>query len=515
MYLAGTNRREKCCLNISDVRPKFGSTKLVAATLLCLLCGLASTVSSAQVFKTLAVFNKANGAANPLGSLVEGADGNFYGTTELGGIAGTVFTITPTGQLTVLATLGENEYPYGGLVLANDGNFYGTTYAGGTGNCGGGCGTVFMVTSEGSLTILNSFDSADGVEPAGTMVQGADANFYGMAFFGGAYCVPQGGCGTIFTLSGGTLSAFHSFDFQDGYLPEALVQGTDGNFYGVTNGGGTGSYCTASNGCGTIFQITPSGTLTTIYSFCSQENCSDGEGPTGLMQGTDGNLYGTTSYGGIGGNCSGGCGTLFSITFAGALTTLHNFTGTDGSFPWFSNLVLGADGNFYGTTFAGGTSSNCGGGCGTIFRVIPGGTLTSLHSFNQKAGSEPAGALVQGTDGNLYGTTYLGGSHNDGTVFRLTPAAVKTTTTLTSSPNPSADGQAVTFTAVVTPAPPDGETAAFTQGKISLGTGTLTGGTAIFVTSTLKVGTTSVTAVYGGDSNFKGSKSKPVKQVVQ
>jgi uncharacterized repeat protein (TIGR03803 family) len=211
-------------------------------------------------------------------------------------------------------------------------------------------------------------------------------------------------------LEAQTVTTLHSFIEQvDGELPYAgLVQGTDKNFYGTTEVGG-------ANGAGTVFKITPSGILTTLHSF----DGDDGSGPyAGLVQGADGSFYGTASSGGSN-PC--GCGTVFKITPSGTLTTLHSFGGTDGTSP-YGGLVQGADGNFYGTTEQGGASSTCpvGGGCGTVFMIAPSGTLTTLYSFDATPdGAEPWGALVQGTDGNFYGTTEQGGAYADGTVFRL------------------------------------------------------------------------------------------------
>ena len=159
-------------------------------------------------------------------------------------------------------------------------------------------------------------------------------------------------------------------------------------------------------GCGTLFKITPSGTLTTLYNFCSQSGCADGQEPGALVQGNDGNLYGTTSAGGNSA-CSGngGCGTLFKITTTGTLTTLHSFDLTDGGDP--AGLIQATDGNFYGMTYSGGASNgNCTTGtCGTVLKVTPAGALTTLHIFGYTDGANPSAALIQASDGNFYGTT--------------------------------------------------------------------------------------------------------------
>ena len=207
-----------------------------------------------------------------------------------------------------------------------------------------------------------------------------------------------------------TFTTLHIFDGTDGEYPAAgLVQGTDGNFYGTTGYGGA---TTCTYGCGTIFKITPAGTLTTLHSF----DYTDGEYPLGggLVQATDGNFYGTTSEG------ANGYGTVFKITPTGTLTTLHSFHVTDGAYP--EALVQATDGNFYGTTSFGGTAGNCTpGGCGTVFKITPGGTLTTLHNFANTTteGAVPGAGLVQATDGNFYGTTADGGAYADGTVFSL------------------------------------------------------------------------------------------------
>jgi uncharacterized repeat protein (TIGR03803 family) len=221
-----------------------------------------------------------------------------------------------------------------------------------------------------------------------------------------------------------TFATLHSFGGTDGNLPAAApVQGPDGNFYGTTSGGGTntGVYC--PSGCGTVFKINPSGKLTTLYSFCAQPGCADGDGPIGgLVLGLDGNFYGTTGYGGANYSCSGGCGTVFKITSTGVVTTLHSFEGSpnDGGNS-FAALVLGADGSFYGTTNMGGSNNS-----GTVFRVTPGGTLTLLHSFDSSDGAYVGSPLILGIDGNFYGTAYGGGAAACGTVFRINPSGLLT-----------------------------------------------------------------------------------------
>jgi uncharacterized repeat protein (TIGR03803 family) len=391
-------------------------------------CAATAIASPAQVlFTTLHSFSFFDGAL-PSATLVQGSDGNFYGTTvnggayqncgTLGGPCGTVFEITPAGALTTLHNFDYTDGggPRAGLLQGADGNLYGTTYGGGSGQqCIEGCGTVFKITPSGTLTTLHNFDGSDGAYPNAALIQASDGNFYGTTYEGGANRQ-----GTVFKITpGGTLTTLYSFSGADGASPSGgLMQSRDGSFHGTTYAGGASGNC--SGGCGTVFKITPGGTLTTLYSFCSQSGCTDGEWPSaGLVQGTDGNFYGTTEYGGTSQNCFHGCGTVFKITPAGALTTLHSFSGADGASP-SAGLVQTTDGNFYGTTGTGGDlACNSGLGCGTVFKVVPRGILTTLHSFGGSDGAFPYAALTQATDRNLYGTTWGGGAYFDGTVFRL------------------------------------------------------------------------------------------------
>jgi uncharacterized repeat protein (TIGR03803 family) len=235
-------------------------------------------------------------------------------------------------------------------------------------------------------------------------VQGTDGNLYGTTYEGGA----NGVYGTVFEITpAGQLTTLHSFDyFDDGAYPQAgLVQATNGNFYGTT-------YWAGANGGGTIFEITPAGQLTTLYSFCSQTNCTDGEEPeAGLVQATNGNLYGTTWSGGTNFD-----GTVFAITLAGQLSTLYSFCSqpgcTDGVDP-HAGLIQATDGNLYGTTESGGAND-----FGTVFEITPAGQLTTLYAFGLTGGARPGGGLLQ-ANGNLYGMTEIGGSRDGGTIFSL------------------------------------------------------------------------------------------------
>ena len=371
------------------------SGKSVLLKCICTLlgyCVAAAIAASAQNLTTLLSFNGTNGMNPYFESLVQGADGNLYGTTYEGGAnnEGTVFQVNPsTGVLTTLHNFAggtsDGRNPAAGLLLASDGNFYGTTTGGGTNTYG----TVFKITPGGTLTLLHSFTVIDGSQPWSGLVQGSDGNLYGTTTFGGANSI-----GTIFKITtGGTLTTLYSFAETNGAIPYAtLIQGTDGNFYGTATNGG-------ADNDGTVFKITSGGTVTLLHSFTS----TDGKHPYGaLVQGTDGNFYGTTSAGG-----SSSAGTVFKITSGGTLTTLHNFDGTTASTP-FAPLIQGTDGAFYGTTAV----------IPTAFRITSQGTLTTVYSF--AASNAPYGGLLQGA-GVFYGTTFSGGTSGAGSVFSLAP----------------------------------------------------------------------------------------------
>ena len=355
-----------------------------------------------------------------MGSLVQGNDGNFYGITsgDLDNQFGTVFQLTPAGVLTTLYSFSgpDGASPYAGLVLGSDGNFYGTTFYGGAtyvSETQPGQGTVFRMTPAGVLTTLHSFDGDDGANPNAGLVEGSDGNFYGTTTGGGK----STNDGTVFRLTpAGTLKTLHRFGGPDGATPFAeLVAGSDGSFYGTTAYGGAAYVRGGNSGQGTVFQITRNGVITTLYSFSGP----DGATPhAGLVIGTDGNFYGTTQYGGAtyGGAQISGLGTVFQLTPAGVLTTLYSFSGPDGAFP-VANLVLGSDGNFYGTTSIYFVPENA--NDGTVFQITPAGVLTTLHTFHGADGTGPTAALVQGSDGNFYGATYSGGANLDGTIFKL------------------------------------------------------------------------------------------------
>jgi uncharacterized repeat protein (TIGR03803 family) len=393
-------------------------TRRLALGLLTLIGGLVQ----AQTVSVLYNFGSAYdpiGFYNP-GTLAQAADGNIYTTSSYGGNAGTgnpadgtVFNMSTAGALSELITFtwdssGLLPYgvdPYSGLTLGTDGYFYGTTSSGGVINGANAYhGTVFRIDSSGHLTTLYTFTGgSDGAEPFAAPVEGTDGNFYGTtAVCGGIQtCIVGQAGGTVYQLTpAGVLTTLHQFDCSIGcssYAP--LVQGTDGNFYGTT----------ATNP-GSIFMITPSGAFTTLYQF----DPAGGNGwyPNALIQGSDGNFYGTTQA-----NGTDNAGVIFKMTSAGTVTVLHTFSHTapDG-FQTLAGLVQATDGNLYGVTVNGGTS-----GDGVIFRVGPtGGSSYSVrYSFNGTTGFGPAVALLQHTNGLLYGLTHGGGVNNWGTFYSL------------------------------------------------------------------------------------------------
>jgi len=395
-------------------------------------------VTTNGVLTSLYSFTGGNDGANPQAALAQTSDGIFYGTASGGGAGigsggnGTVFKIATDGAFTALyAFPGVNDGQYANAMIhGSDGNFYGTAYNGGTNGVNGLNGSVFKITPNGALTSLYSFTNGiDGANPLAALVQGSDGNFYGTAQNGG-----DNGWGAIFKITpNGTLTSLYSFTGgNDGANPQvALVQGGGGGFYGTTQYGGV-------NGYGNVFKITTNGQFRTLYSFGSVEQffnvtsytnvtpCGstisystnyiplDGATPNGLVLGLDGNFYGTTSGGGAYGGLNGN-GTVFEITPNGAFTSLYSFTGgNDGANP-STSLVQGGDGNFYGSTTQGGTN-----GYGTVFQVTPNGSLTTLYPFTGDIDGYSPGSLLAGTDGNFYGTTQYGGTNNyNGNVFQI------------------------------------------------------------------------------------------------
>ncbi|MGA9963911.1 MAG: choice-of-anchor tandem repeat GloVer-containing protein [Terriglobales bacterium] len=316
-----------------------------------------------------------------------------------------VSTAASAQTFSVLYNFGSNSGdPYlplnsGIVAQGRDGNLY-SGAQGGT----DGYGAIFQITPAGALNVLYSFtDGDDGGHPYGGLTLGTDGNFYGTTQEGGTpnygtifNITPSGSLATLYTFTGG----------NDGGAPYAPpVEGTDGNFYGTTSEGGAAFL-------GTVYKITPAGKFTLLYQF---DGSHGGAPDAPLVQGTDGNFYGTTPHFG-----TNNLGVVFKITPAGKPTVLYEFDGAHGGNP-NGGLVQGTDGNFYGTTLTGGSN-----GAGVVFRMTPSGKLAVLHNMGGTDGGLPYAGLLQGSDGNFYGANAFGGSSSNcssgcGTIFKITP----------------------------------------------------------------------------------------------
>ncbi|MEI9864674.1 MAG: choice-of-anchor tandem repeat GloVer-containing protein [Limisphaerales bacterium] len=356
--------------------------------------GLVAVGAQGAYLTTLYSFDGTNGA-NPRAGLIQGTNGNFYGLAYVGGTnnLGTIFEMTPAGILTNRWNFNRTDgaLPASPFILGQDGNFYGEALGGTL-----GFGTVFKLTQDGTFSNLVSFVPPAGVSTSGPLLQGQDGNFYGVT----EQAVTLGNSGTIYRMTpDGTVTNLYTFSGPDGFRPRGgLVQGTNGILYGTTSQGGT------NGGYGTIFKISTNGTFQSMWSFNQTNGSNPGTAP--LVFGPDGNLYGTTITGGTNENY----GTIFRITPSGTFTSLVSLDGNTMGASVNAGLLLGTNGNFYGATYGGG---------GSIFEVTPNGTFTTLYVFDGSQGIGPLGTLVQGTDGNLYGTTQTGGAYDLGTVFRL------------------------------------------------------------------------------------------------
>jgi uncharacterized repeat protein (TIGR03803 family) len=369
-----------------------------------------------------------NGGADGWGpnDLLGDADGNLYGTTGSGGDlgcdsgygCGVVFKLAPDGTQTVLhAFHGDDGWSPSGLKRdAATGDFYGVTFYGGPA-CAQqgsyGCGLIYKLAADGTETVLHEFTGGDGGDAPVGLRRDSAGNIYGGAFGG------TNNCGIVYQLTAdGTFNILHAFAGTDGCGPSGHLIGDGlGNFYGTTQNGGT--HCRRFDfGCGVLFKLAEDGTYTVLHDF---KGGDDGKIPGSLVRDDTGNLYGTTVYGGGYRNCdpSVTCGVLYKLGLDGTFKTLHIFTGgDDGGLP--GGLERRHSGKFYGRTYSGGGTGCGGNGCGTIFSLTRDGVLTTIHTFtSERGGTHPRHLLIENDDPHIYGVTASGGAHDAGTVFEL------------------------------------------------------------------------------------------------
>jgi uncharacterized repeat protein (TIGR03803 family) len=521
MHSVETNSTTQARPNISRVGLRVGSTKRKAATLrgALILAALSATLliaarpAQAQTEAVLYSFSGEPDGANPNSKVVFN-NGDLYGTTPNGGLGyGTVYQLAPNGSggwtetviysFCSLASCADGEDPsYSYVIFDSKGNLYGTTYSGGT----NGDGAVFELTPNGSggwtESVLYSFCSvtncADGENPVSGLVMDSSGNLYGTTWTGG---VDTGTLnGAVFELSPPSVSG--------NPWTEQVIYDISSTYAGLTINGAD----IFGPAFGSIFELSPNGsggwTSKVIFTFNSADASTEGSNPNGALSfDSAGNIYGTTYAGGADKD-----GLVYKLTLGtnGKYTrsTLYTFD-NEGTNP-LGGVVLDASGNLYGTTFTGGAHAD-----GNVYELVAptGGSKSYTHKvlfpFQYESGNEPEASLVL-SGGYLYGTTYIGGTNGVGEVFEVNPAATATTTALTSSPNPSTNGTSVTFTATVTPAPPNGEMVVFEP----IGQAPLVSGVATYDYSALTTGSHKITAVYEGDLNYIRSTSNVVTQVV-
>jgi uncharacterized repeat protein (TIGR03803 family) len=357
---------------------------------------LAPAFGTAQTVTDIIQFTGNNSLGTPTMTPAQGRNAELYGTSFVPkGTDGSVFSLTTSGVATVLYTFNftDGASPAAGLTLATDGNFYGTTDSGGTYNLG----VLFRISANGNYSVLHNFSGGDGAGPIASPVQASDGNLYGTT--GGNTGVYSS---TVYkyTLSG-TFTTICTLSDADGQDAAGLAQGTDGNLYGLAEFGGTFDN-------GTIFKVSTAGVLLSDYSF---PGGNLGAAPFGaLIQAKDGNFYGTT-YGGGGSN---GEGTVFKMTQAGKVSTLYTFKGgSDGRLP-LAGLIQATDGYLYGTTAYGGGSD-----AGTIFKISTTGKYQQLYTFSGTTGQNPVASPLQHTSGLFYGSTEYGGTYGYGVIYSL------------------------------------------------------------------------------------------------
>ena len=394
-----------------------------------LIIAILTTVSSfASTFKVVFSFSFQNGSG-PNGGLISDSAGNFYGTTQFGGPSdnrGVVFKLSPAGEETVLYSFtGQSDggIPIGRLIRDSAGNLYGITSSGGDATCS--CGTVFKLEKNGTLKVLHAFKGGtDGAQNQGQAELGlvmVNGDLYGSASFGGVSgCDGSLGCGVIFKVTpAGKETVLYRFTAKaDGGFPQDLIADKAGNIYGETGG----SY-NPGNG-GTIFKISTTGKLTTLFTF---PEGAEGTSPRwGLTRTPNGVFYGVTQFGGNTTTCAigtVGCGVLFTVNAANKEHVPHVFGNNAANGEEPSGSLLDAKGNFFGTTFYGGIdNSTCSLGCGVVYELSAAGKYHVLRRFTgANDGSNPGGPLAEDSAGNIWGADTNGGSGGNGVIYMITP----------------------------------------------------------------------------------------------
>jgi uncharacterized repeat protein (TIGR03803 family) len=370
-------------------------------------------LDAAGHYSELYSFTGESGGTEPMGSLIQDAAGNLYGTTTFGGAkgyyAGAIFRLDVNGNYTALYNFtGEADggYPNAGLTQDAAGNLYGTTEGGGLfAACPNydeiGCGVIFKLDTAGNYTVLYRFENSQGTNSYSNLSLDGAGNLYGTTEYNGF-----GGCGSVFKLDpAGNFTTLHTFEItgpgpSDGCHPySGVTRDQEGNLYGTTKYGGK-SY-------GVVYKIDTAGNETVLYRFPA--GAAGGAPQAGVIRDPAGNLFGTTTLFG-----SAGDGVVFKLDTSGHETIVHTFSGPDGSQPW-AGLILDPAGNLYGATLFGGSSNG-----GTLFKVDPAGQETVLRSFpNGLFGAYPSSGLIGDASREVYGTTYSGGPTGAGAVYEL------------------------------------------------------------------------------------------------
>ena len=348
----------------------------------------------------------------PSAGVIRDAEGNLYGTAPSGGTdgVGVVYELGGTGQFTVLNSFegaGTGANPYSGVIRDAAGNLYGTTYYGGTASDG----VVYKLDSTGKETLLYKFGGgADGANPYGGVIADSTGNLYGTTSHGGA-----GNAGVVYELNPeGQETVLYSFTGEAGgaYPYSGVIRDSAGNLYGTTQSGG------AAN-AGVVYKVDSEGNETVLYSFTGG---ADGGYPdAGVIRDSGGNLFGTTVNGG-----ASNAGVVYKLAAAGGEVVLYSFTGgSDGGYPR-AGVIGDSAGNLYGTAGGGiinNPSCSVSLGCGVVYKLDATGLETVLCSFTGPDGGVAYAGVIRDSAGDLFGTTYSGGTGDAGVVFELPGAA--------------------------------------------------------------------------------------------